>query len=367
MSAALTTAGIFMATSPHILVIGAGIIGASIAWHLAKAGARVTILEAAQPGGVATRNSWAWINASWGNPEPYFRLRIRSMAEWRRLAQEIPNLRVNWSGGLLWDMPRADLETFAQQHAAWGYAIRRLDRAEIQALEPALADPPDFALHMAEEGALDPLAATSALLSAAVDLGAVLRRGRAQALVVTAGRITGVVTQEGRLDADMVVVAAGAGTAALAATADVHVPMETPPGLLVVTQPHERLLNGLVMAPAMHVRQMEDGRLIAGADFGGSDPGADAGATAREVFGGLQKLLVGGAALAFDHHKLGYRPTPRDGFPVVGAVPGRAGLYIAVMHSGITLAPAVGRFATEEILTGADELLLAPYRLARFI
>ena len=56
----------------RIIVVGAGIIGASIAWHLAKAGAEVTVLEAGEPGGVATRNSWAWINASWGNPGNLF-------------------------------------------------------------------------------------------------------------------------------------------------------------------------------------------------------------------------------------------------------------------------------------------------------
>ena len=54
----------------RVIVVGSGIIGASVAYHLAKAGAKVTVLEAGEPGGLATRNSWAWINASWGNPEP---------------------------------------------------------------------------------------------------------------------------------------------------------------------------------------------------------------------------------------------------------------------------------------------------------
>ncbi len=70
----------------HIVVVGAGIIGASIAWHLTRAGARVTILAAGDPGGLATPASFAWINASSGNPKPYFDLRMRSMAEWTRLA-----------------------------------------------------------------------------------------------------------------------------------------------------------------------------------------------------------------------------------------------------------------------------------------
>jgi glycine/D-amino acid oxidase-like deaminating enzyme len=57
---------------------------------------------------------------------------------------------------------------------------------------------------------------------------------------------------------------------------------------------------------------------------------------------------------------------PEDGMPVVGFAPDVPGLYLAAMHSGITLAPAVGRFAAMEILNDARVALLEPYRPARF-
>ena len=351
---------------PSILVIGAGIIGAAIAYHLAKGGARVTILDGAEPGGIATRHSWAWINASWGNPEPYFRLRHRAMAEWRDLAGAIPALQLDWSGGLIWDLPPDELEAYATQHAAWGYGIRRVGAAAARAIEPSLRRPPDFALHVAEEGAVDPVAAAQAMLTAAQGHGAELRRETVRALETKAGRISGIVTDRGGLGADLVVLAAGAATATLAGSAGVHVPMSAPPGLLVVTKPHDRLLKGLVMAPEMHVRQMRDGSLIAGADFGGSEPGADAAATARQVFAGLQELVTGGEALTFDHYMIGHRPLPADGFPIVGATAAAPGLYLAVTHSGVTLAPAIGRFTAAEILDNARDPLLAPYGPARF-
>src|SRR4051812_6527752 len=110
-----------MTAQKHLIVVGAGIIGASIAWHLASAGARVTVVDAYDAGGVATENSFAWINASWGNPEEYFRLRIRAMAEWKRLARAVPKIPLVWSGGLLWDLPPAELEACARKYAAWGY------------------------------------------------------------------------------------------------------------------------------------------------------------------------------------------------------------------------------------------------------
>jgi glycine/D-amino acid oxidase-like deaminating enzyme len=73
-----------VADGPKVMVVGIGIVGASIAWHLACRGAGVIVVDAGEPGGIAKRHSWAWINASWGNPEPYFRLRIAAMEEWRR-------------------------------------------------------------------------------------------------------------------------------------------------------------------------------------------------------------------------------------------------------------------------------------------
>jgi glycine/D-amino acid oxidase-like deaminating enzyme len=187
---------------PNILIIGAGIIGASIAWHLVLAGASVTVMDANEPGGVATRNSWAWINASWGNPELYYRLRVRAMDEWRRLEQEVPNLQVAWVGSLLWELPPEQLQRFQIGHSAWGYDIRAVDRAEVRQIEPHLADPPELALHAPAEGVVEPLVATQALLTAAQGFGArVIANITARYLVLRAGRVVGVQTNAGIFEA----------------------------------------------------------------------------------------------------------------------------------------------------------------------
>ncbi len=289
------------------------------------------------------------------------------MAEWRRLAAAVPAMPLAWTGGLCWDLPPAQLEAYAREHGAWGYGIRRVDRVAAARLEPNLAEPPDLALHVAEEGAVEPRIAAQALLADAERRGAHLRlRIAVTALAQKNGAVVGIETAAGRLAADEVVLAAGTGTAALAATAGVGVPMTTPPGLLVHSHPHARLLNGLVLSPALHMRQTAEGRVVIGADFGGADPGADAGATARALFVKAKAMLRGADALALDFHTVGYRPTPADGFPVIGRADGLAGLYLAVMHSGITLAPAVGLFATDEILAARRDPLLAPYGLSRF-
>jgi glycine/D-amino acid oxidase-like deaminating enzyme len=272
-------------------------------------------------------------------------------------------------------MPPDELETYITQHAAWGYDIRRVTRAEIHHLEPHLATPPEVAAYVAEEGSIEPLAAARTLLTAADSLGAeIISPAVVQAIDLQAGRVVGVITETGRIAADHVILAAGVGTTGLAATAGFTLPFTSPPGLLAVTKEHHpRLLKGLVMTPSLHIRQMADGRLIAGADFSGGTLPADrqeaeavAAEAASELLDAMCWVFAPRADLTLDRYTIGYRPTPGDGFPAIGQVPGIEGLSIAVTHSGITLAPIIGRCLAKDILTGKTDPLLAPYGLGRF-
>jgi glycine/D-amino acid oxidase-like deaminating enzyme len=345
----------------RVIVIGSGIIGASAAFHLAKAGAGVTVVEAGEPGGIATRASWAWINASWGNPEPYFRLRMRSMAEWHGLEQQVPGLRPNWCGGLIWDLPAAELDAYAGQRKEWGHPIRRVSRAEILAMEPNLRQVPDHAFHVAGEGVVEPLAAAEALLAAAKALGAKVLAETPVKWLEGETRVTGVMTNDGAIHADETVVAAGVHSAALLDSAGITLRMNAPAGLLTHSKPASKLLNGLVMTPGLHLRQTEEGRIVAGTDFAGADPEGDAEALAADLQSRVEAMVEGAEGLGLDFLTIGHRPTPADGFPAIGRPLGMQGLYAIVTHSGVTLAPALGRFAAEEILTGARDPLLAPY------
>jgi glycine/D-amino acid oxidase-like deaminating enzyme len=355
-----------MSNPKQVIVIGAGIVGASMAWHLTKAGARVTVVSESGAGGVATPNSFAWINASWGNPEVYFRLRVRAMAEWKRLADELPGLPIAWCGGLCFDLPADRLEAYAAEHTSWGYGLERVNAKRAAEIEPNLVEPPGIAIYVAEEGVAEPVAAAKALLADAERHGAKMVAGTVDRLALVNGKVTGVVVSGETIAADEVVIAAGTGAPTLAATAGIKLPLEAPPGLIVHSRPYKKLLNGLVHAEKLHMRQTAEGRIIAGSDFAGGDPGENPDATARELFAAAKAALRGADGLESDFHTIGYRPTPTDGFPIVSRAEGMDGLYVAVMHSGITLAPAVGLFATREILDGERDPLLAPYRLERF-
>jgi glycine/D-amino acid oxidase-like deaminating enzyme len=354
-------------SAPRIVVVGAGIVGASIAYHLARRGAAVTVLDRGRPAGEATEKSFAWINATYGNPEPYFRLRFLSMQEYRRLEDELAGaLGVAWQGCLIWDLADHELEDFARRHAAWGYDVRLVGRAEIAALEPGLIAPPARAAYAAGDGTIEPVAATKALLTAATSLGAAVRLDtEVTDLVAGAGGLR-VETSAGTLETDVCVLAAGVGTAALSTCVGLELPMRSSPGLLVYSKPIVPLLRHVIEAPGLHMKQ-ERSRIVAGADFGGGPARDDREAEGLRLLALVKRHVHGAGDLQLDRVTVGMRPMPEDGMPVVGFVPDVPGLYLATMHSGITLAPAVGRFATMEILDGVRVELLEPYRPERFI
>ena len=78
------------------------------------------------------------------------------------------------------------------------------------------------------------------------------------------------------------------------------------------------------------------------------------------VVAGEQLLQVAGAGV--DGVYIGWRPLPLDGHPVLGAAPGRPDVYIAITHSGVSLAPIVGQFAANEIVSGETLPRLDVYR-----
>jgi glycine/D-amino acid oxidase-like deaminating enzyme len=291
---------------------------------------------------------------------------MQSMQDWRQLDWDVPGLRVNWCGGLVWDLPPDGLRAFVAERQAQGYDIRLVDAAEAAALEPALADPPPIAAYSPAEGAIEPLDATMELLLDAERRGARMRVGLGvESLLQDGGRVIGVRLEDGtEIAADTVVLAAGTATGRLAATVGVEVPVEDPPGLLVSTEPLEPLLNGLVVGPGLELRQLRDGRLLASGHYAGSDPGQDPARTAKALLDLVRTRLHGGAALRMGGYTIGHRPVPKDGYPIVGPV--LPGLHVAVTHSGVTLAPVIGRIVADEVLHGRRDPLIAPFRPDRF-
>ena len=175
-------------SSRRCAVIGAGILGASVAARLAAAGLRVTLLDQDQPGRATSRWSFAWINSNDKTPRPYHDLNHAGMRAWAELAPDLD--------GDAWYRPAghielataegaAELEARVKRLTGWGYPARLVDPAEAAALEPALRVPPDAAAaFFPGEGYLltEPLIAR--LVARAESHGAHVRTGEP-------GRVTG--------------------------------------------------------------------------------------------------------------------------------------------------------------------------------
>ncbi len=345
-----------------VVVVGAGIVGASVGYHAAARGAAVTIVDRALPASGATAESFGWIGASDVPPGPAAELRRAATAEYRRLEADVPGVRVRWTGSLSLSTTKAGPE-----HLPPGSDRRLLDAAGAARIEPRLRRAPARAVHAPGEGAVDPVAVTEALLQAARERGAEVLVGTPVTAVRTeAGRLVGLDTPAGRLPAATVVLAAGVEVPALCAGLGVDIPVTPSPALLVRLAAPRTVVRTLVDGPDVEVRQGGDGELVATVGYDGEVTTADLARVGERTLEQVRSAFSGTDDLRLRSVRIGWRPMPADGEPVVGPLPGVRGVYLAVMHSGVTLAPGVGRLAAEEIVHAAEQAELCGCRPARF-
>ena len=356
-----------MSQTPHIAVVGAGILGASIAYHLASKGAQVTIVDEGTPANRATHGSFAWINAHNPNDETYFQFRMASIRLWNGLIQTIPDLPVRFGGTLNWEDDPDEIEEVQRALDEGGNPARLVSQTEIKALEPSLAAPPEVAIDASAEGVADPARIAETFLFAALSQGATLRTNtKVLSLTFEQGRVAGVEVLEGIVEADITVLATGIATADLLAAHDFVLPMDNAPGLLINTSPVAEVTQRVLTSKNLHVWQKDDGSLLVGEDFGGTDPSEGEAAIIARVKSKLEGYFNGVSEAQIIGSTVAKRPMPADSYPALGAVPGFNDLWVATTHSGITLAPIIGESLATEILTGKMVKALHPYRVSRF-
>ncbi len=361
------------AARDRVVIAGGGIIGANLAYRLARRGAAVTVVERTRPASGATANSFAWINSTYSKqPWAYFNLNRLGIEAWQQLDRELGGeLPLRWGGSVEWyadERRAAEFREEIRHHEAWGYPAHTIDEAELRRLEPHIEPGVvKIAAHAELEGSVDPVRATELLLARAARAGAhIIYPAEVVGLDDRNGRLRAVRTSGGDIEADALIIACGTDTPRIAAMAGVRVPLKESPGVLVHTPPMPATLERVVLSPIAHMKQKPDGRIVTGSGFGGT-PTTDASREAGEKFlKTASRVLPVFGETAVEKVTLGYRPLPQDEFPVIGFAPKRRDVYITVMHSGVTLSPLVAHLAAAEILDGVDAEPLAPYRPARF-
>lgn len=333
--------------SADLVVVGAGIVGASVAYHAALAGAAVTVIDTGRPGAGVTAGSFAWIGASGVRTGPAAALRSTATQEYHRLAAELPDLPVTWSGSLSWSTEQAP-------EAGPGQQI--VGAATAATLEPALREPPEWAVWAPGDGSVDPVGVTERLVEGAREHGARLVPGvpATSVRLDAAGRVMGVDTAAGVVAGGTVVLAAGVATSALAATVGVWVPVGPSPATLFGLSAPPDLVRGVVNTQDFDLRQIAPDLLVAAAD------------SPERTVAAVRSTFRGADDVQLISTRVSPRPMPSDGEPIVGPVAGVPGLYLTVLHAAVTLAPAVGRLVARELVDGTDEALLAGCRLDRF-
>ncbi|MFK3980807.1 NAD(P)/FAD-dependent oxidoreductase [Micromonospora sp. NPDC050397] len=376
-----------------VVVVGAGIVGAACAYACARRGLSVAVLERGGLASGATGSGEGNLLVSDKAPGPELDLALYSNRLWRQFGAELParygDFELEPKGGLMVTRSAAGLvalNEYAAGQAAVGATVEAVDPDGLARLEPALTAGLAGGVYYPQDMQLMPARAAAVLLAAARGHGASVRL-RTEVTSVrrdAAGRITGVGTPDGVVDAGYVVNAAGAWAGRLAGLAAAPVPVTPRRGFVLVTEPVPPLVRHKVYAAdyldnvasgdsdlqsSAVVEGTPSGTILIGAtrELVGFDPTPNPEAVRRLAYGAISLFpaLARIRAMRVYH---GFRPFSPDHLPVIGADPRVPGLVHAHGHegAGIGLAPATGELVAQVVLGEPPELDLTPFDPARF-
>lgn len=379
-----------MAERAEVVIVGAGVMGASLAFHLTQRGVRdVLVLEKSHVAAGASGKSGALLRQHYTNV-PEAMLVHRSMQTFKHWAEIVGGNCGYHPTGLIATVYQhgPDDPNVARMHAnvamqrRIGIVTEVITAAQLQELQP-FDEVSDLvcAAYEAEGGAVDAVATVRALLAAAQGRGARLREG----VVVTGiraagGRVTGVETSEGPVDAAVVVSCANTGSAPLLATADVEVPIRVMRVPVAILERPPAMATGHMAyvdtAAGMFCRMWSPGQTLMGVATAEHHADVD-----PETYDATVDAAYGAAAVAQiakrmppmrDARFLGgwaglYDMSP-DTHPILDRAPGVAGLWLLAGFSGAGFkkAPAIGECMAQWITGQPTAVDLAPFRLARF-
>ncbi len=371
-----------MTDTADVIVIGAGVQGASLAFHLASRGARVAVVERSSVAAGATGRSSGLVRV-------YYDLLAESKLAWasfgwfRDWAERVGGECGFTRTGFLWIEPAARLERVranSASHCALGVDSSVVGAEDILRLAPSLEIGDEVAAWEPESGYADPFMTAAGFLAAAKTRGARLVPGaEVTAIPVAGGHVTGVETTRGALSAPVVVDAAGAWAGSVAGLVGVDIPVSVwrhDTGYLGVPDSVARPIPVVIdNANSMYFRPegsdmvligLEDDNQIGGApDRDTSEAAADFRERAAERIIRRVPALVDGTFRTSHSGQDGLTPDQR---PMLGPA-GPDGFFLDCGHSGtgFKTAPAVGLGMAELILDGsAGSVDIAPFDPGRF-
>lgn len=365
-----------------VVIVGGGAHGLATAYYLAREHGitDVAVLEKGWLGGGNTARNTTIVRSNYLNPES-IALYDHALDLWPGLAREL-NYNVMFSPrGLLTlalspedarqGVRRIHANRLAGVDAEWLTAREAHRRCPLLRIDHPRW-PVEGAALQRRAGVARHDAVAWAYARAASALGVdVVEHCPGRAVRTANGRVTGVETARGVIDADAVALVTAGHTAALAATAGVGVPLEMRPLQAFVSEPVKPALDCVVMAPRLdvYVSQSDKGELVFGLPVDGYPSFVPQGS-----FGIIERAVTGALALfpALSRLRLlriwgGTVDLTPDRSPIIGATP-VAGLYLGCGWGtgGFKATPAAGRVLAHALATGAAHPLAEPFGLERF-
>lgn len=373
-----------MSSTKHkkIVIIGAGIIGASIAYFLSlRSHNNVVVLERETPGSGASGHSFAWVNAFGKDPRDYHTLNRRSLDMWYRMEHHLDtDIGIHYGGEMRWENTKESalqLQQRIRKLQAWGYPCQLVSRDKMLELEPGL-NPGN--VESASYSKADIHVETDKFISACLNRAQasgteIYTKSNVIDFEIQNDKIVAVKTEDNEFPCDVAVLANGVHTTTLASLVDIHIPQQLSPGIIIKTTPCDTILENIAVihAPSnegykqhIHLRQLYDGSLRIGQGTQEGINRDDSQQHADVLLSCAKAFLpaIGNAAAIAT--PVGFRPMPLDGFPIIGYTESISNMYVTLMHSGVTLTPLIGEMSTMEIMDDVRIDWFEPYRLDRF-
>ncbi|SAK93608.1 FAD dependent oxidoreductase [Caballeronia hypogeia] len=370
-----------MQSAPKVVIVGAGIIGTTLAHDFASRGARVTVLDKNEVAQGATSGSFAWItnqtkfrNADRLGEEGarhYFNLHRLSHLRWRYLQDAIDGLPIRWSGCFQSAEPGTEqaeeLAAELDRRLRWGSPTHRVTAEEAREIEPGF-EPGDenFIFYTPDEGMMSPVQLTSKMLEAAIARGAHYSPHDAyESFRKTAGGYE-VQSASGKREADILIFAGGIANPDLVEGTGLKAPLTHSTGSVVHLAPLPRLFDSVILGAHVHAIQRVDGRVVIAKHFSGSPVGDPSTPDPEELVRIAARVLPGLKDATVEKVTETRRVIPVDGLPVVSRLASLPGVLSITTNAGISLAAGLSQLITTELLDSVSVNLLDPYRSQRF-
>lgn len=375
----------------EVVVIGGGVIGSSIAYHLAKKGLKVVVLE---KNGIASGTSGACeglILLQSKKPGVHLKLALESAKKFHNLKNELDyDIEYRNNGGMVVIENKEEfkaMEIFVEKQKSIGLEVSLLDKDKAIEKEPALSHDILGSTFSPLDAQVNQIYLSYAFINSAKNLGAeIYTHTEVTGIKLESNKIRLIETTSGEIETEIVINAAGVYSPEIGRMVNLDIPIKPRRGQLLVTEAVPKILNGVLISAkyiaakfnpnlakiegeGISIEQTASGNLLIGStrEFVGMNKN-----TTPEGINSIAKHII----MLFPQLKeiniirtfAGLRPYTPDGLPILGKVKGIEGFIMAAGHEGdgIALSPITGDLIAELVVEGKSSIPLDEFKLERF-